>query len=46
MRHDKKNTGGIINFTLLSGIGKIELDSTASKEEIMAMLDFFGDAMN
>ena len=46
MRHDKKNTGGIINFTLLSGIGKIELDSTASKEEIMAMLDFFGDTMN
>ena len=46
MRHDKKNTGGIINFTLLSGIGKIELDCTASKEEIMAMLDFFGDAMN
>lgn len=44
MRHDKKNTGGIVNFTLLSGIGKIELDCTASKDEIMAMLDFFRDA--
>ncbi len=44
MRHDKKNTCGIINFTLLSGIGKIELDCTATKDEIMAMLDFFRDA--
>lgn len=46
MRHDKKNTGGVINFTLLSGIGKIELDCTATKDEILAMLDFFRDATN
>ncbi len=46
MCHDKKNVGGIINFTLLSGIGKIELDCTATKEEIRAMLDFYRDAMD
>lgn len=45
MRHDKKNTGGVINFTLLSGIGKIELDCTASEKQIMAMLDFYRDTM-
>lgn len=45
MRHDKKNTGGVINFTLLSGIGKIELDCTASQKQIIAMLDFFRDTM-
>ncbi len=46
MCHDKKNVGGIINFTLLSGIGKIELDCTATKDEIKAMLDFYRDAMD
>ena len=46
MRHDKKNTGGTVNFTLLSGIGKIELDCTAPQEEIRAMLDFYRDAMD
>ncbi len=46
MCHDKKNEGGNVNFTLLSGIGKIELDCTASKDEIYAMLDFYRDAMD
>lgn len=46
MCHDKKNIGGVVNFTLLSGIGKIELDCTATKEEIFAMLDFFREMMN
>lgn len=46
MCHDKKNVGGIINFTLLSRIGNIELDCTASKDEIWAMLDFYRDAMD
>lgn len=46
MQHDKKNVGGVINFTLLSGIGKIELDCTADKDEIFAMLDFFREALN
>lgn len=45
MLHDKKNSGGVINFTLLSAIGGVELDCTASRSEIMAMLDFCRDAM-
>ena len=41
MTHDKKNTAGIINFTLLAGIGDIRINQTANKEEIFEMLDFF-----
>lgn len=41
MTHDKKNTSGIINFTLLSNIGEIELNQTATKEEINQMFDFY-----
>lgn len=41
MTHDKKNTAGIINFTLLGGIGDIHINQTATKEEIMETLDFF-----
>jgi 3-dehydroquinate synthase len=46
MCHDKKNEGGNVNFTLLSGIGKIELNCTATKDKIYAMLDFYRDAMD
>ncbi len=41
MTHDKKNTAGIINFTLLGNIGDIRINQTATKEEIFEMLDFF-----
>ena len=41
MTHDKKNTVGTINFTLLGGIGDIRINQTASKEEILEALDFF-----
>lgn len=41
MTHDKKNTAGIINFTLLGGIGDIRINQTATREEIYEMLDFF-----
>lgn len=41
MTHDKKNQGGIINFTLLGGIGDIRINQSASKNEIFEMLDFF-----
>ena len=41
MTHDKKNTAGTINFTMLGGIGDIIINQTASKEEIMEALDFF-----
>lgn len=41
MTHDKKNTAGIINFTLMGGIGDIRINQTATKEEIEEALDFF-----
>ena len=41
MTHDKKNTAGTINFTLLGGIGDIRINQTATKEEIQEALDFF-----
>ena len=41
MTHDKKNTAGIINFTLLGNVGDILINQTATKEEIFEMLDFF-----
>ncbi len=41
MTHDKKNTAGTINFTLLGGIGDIRINQTATKGEIYEMLDFF-----
>jgi len=40
MTHDKKNTAGIINFTLLGGIGDIRINQTATKQEIEEALDF------
>ncbi len=41
MRHDKKNTSGIINFTLLDAIGEVLINQTATDEEIREALDFF-----
>lgn len=41
MRHDKKNTAGVINFTLLSDVGKIHINQTATEEEIKQCLDFY-----
>ena len=40
MTHDKKNEGGMINFTLLGGIGELRINQHATKEEIFEMLDF------
>ena len=40
MTHDKKNEGGMINFTLLGGIGELRINQQATKEEIFEMLDF------
>ena len=45
MTHDKKNTSGSINFTLLSDVGGIEINQTASKDEIYEALDFFREGM-
>ena len=41
MRHDKKNTAGTINFTLLGDIGDIRINQTATEEEIKEALDFY-----
>ena len=41
MRHDKKNTAGTINFTLLADIGDIRINQTATEEEIKEALDFY-----
>ena len=41
MHHDKKNTAGIINFTLLGNVGDIRINQTANEEEIKEALDFF-----
>lgn len=45
MLHDKKNTSGTINFTLLGDIGDIRINQTADKEEIFNMLDFYRETM-
>ncbi len=41
MTHDKKNTSGRINFTLLGDVGDIRIDQNATKDEIFDMLDFY-----
>lgn len=47
MRHDKKNiSAGEINFTLLSDTGLINIDRTASDDDIKTALDIFRDLMN
>jgi len=41
MQHDKKNDSLEVNFTLLSDIGNIKINQTATKEEIFEALDFY-----
>ena len=41
MTHDKKNDSKEINFTLLSDIGVIHINQTASKDEIFEVFDFY-----
>ena len=46
MTHDKKNlSAGQVNFTMLSDVGDIHIDQTASKDEIFEALDFYRDSM-
>lgn len=40
MHHDKKNTAGTINFTLLGDIGDIHINCIAGPDEIAEALDF------
>ena len=41
MTHDKKNTSGTINFTLLKDIGDSRINQIADKDTIFEMLDFY-----
>lgn len=45
MTHDKKNTSGTINFTLLGEVGDIRINQTATRKEIDEMLDFYRETM-
>lgn len=44
-RHDKKNQGNTINFTLLSDTGNVQIDQTADKEMFFEALDFYRDSV-
>lgn len=44
MTHDKKNEGGIINFTLLSKVGEVQINQSVSKEKILESLDFYRES--
>jgi 3-dehydroquinate synthase len=44
-RHDKKNVGDNINFTLLSETGNVQIDQTADKELFFEALDFYRDSV-
>jgi 3-dehydroquinate synthase len=41
MTHDKKNEGGVINFTLLAQLGDIRINQSIDKESIFESLDFY-----
>ena len=41
MRHDKKNSKGKINFTLLASIGKVQTDKECTIEEIKKALNYY-----
>lgn len=45
MLHDKKNEGQLINFTLLSDVGKIMINQNATKDMIFEALDFYRDSV-
>ena len=40
MTHDKKNSGGLINFTLLAGVGDVRINQNVTKEELFEALDY------
>lgn len=44
MTHDKKNEGGVINFTLLTEIGKVRINQSVGKEKILESLDFYRES--
>ena len=44
MTHDKKNEGGIINFTLLAQVGDVRINQEVNKEKILEALDFYRES--
>lgn len=44
-RHDKKNIGDTIHFTLLGDIGDVRIDQTADKELVFEAFDFYRDSV-
>ncbi|MDH6534078.1 3-dehydroquinate synthase [Parabacteroides sp. PM5-20] len=44
MTHDKKNEGGVINFTLLANVGDVRINQDVSKDKILASLDFYRES--
>ncbi len=44
MRHDKKNTAGIINFTLLAAVGDIRINQSISPDDIAEALDYYRES--
>lgn len=44
MTHDKKNTAGVINFTLLGAVGDIRINQQAGKDDIFEMLDYYRES--
>lgn len=45
MKHDKKNIGDEINFTLMNNVGSPALNHSANKEQIGIVLDIYRDLM-
>lgn len=45
MKHDKKNESDTINFTFLSDVGKVEINQTAAKEDILESIDYLRDCV-
>lgn len=43
MRHDKKNEKGDINFSLLSAIGKCEVNKKAKADQIIESLNYYSE---
>ena len=45
MTHDKKNEGGVINFTLLAQVGDVRINQSVTKARILESLDFYRESM-
>ena len=45
MKHDKKNSGARINFTLLSDVGQTQINQNVNKNLIFESFDFYRDSV-